>query len=216
MNTRIVIPARAGSKGFPGKNRILFKYNIANIPEWKRKDVIVSTNDAEVTKQAKEYELTCYNRPEELCEDETSMKQVLQDMAKHFKWNSNDLILTLYLTYPERSWIDVREALHFFTEQNAKSLLCKKKWNGTHPALCMWTKENAKGEQLFTHNLYRRQDYPEVFEITHYISIIRVDELDNLNLNLYNKETVFFPVYFSALIDVDEEADFLGYLRKNK
>jgi CMP-N-acetylneuraminic acid synthetase len=65
--------------------------------------------------------------------------------------------------------------------------------------------DNMRGKQLIPHNLYRRQDYPKVFEISHFISIFMGFELDNLNSNLYNNDTIFYPI--DNIIDVDTQKD---------
>ena len=76
----------------------------------------------------------------------------------------------------------------------------------------MFDLDNNKGSQLVKHNLYRRQDYPAVFEISHYVCIFNVNELTNLNNNLYNDETFFFKI--DDVVDVDTKTDLDGVLRK--
>ena len=50
-NVTIVIPARKGSKGFPGKNRHLFDYVTSQIPhEFKRHVIFTSDDDANIHK----------------------------------------------------------------------------------------------------------------------------------------------------------------------
>ena len=50
------------------------------------------------------------------------------------------------------------------------------------------------GKQLVDHDLYRRQDYPKVFELSHLVTIFDVSELPNLNENIYNDKTIYFPL----------------------
>jgi hypothetical protein len=76
----------------------------------------------------------------------------------------------------------------------------------------MYAEENDRGSQIVDHDLYRYQDYPEVFEISHYIAIQEVGELPNLNRNLYNEDTVFYPI--ENVIDVDYEEDFEKFLKE--
>jgi CMP-N-acetylneuraminic acid synthetase len=71
--------------------------------------------------------------------------------------------------------------------------------------------DNLMGEQLRPHNLYRRQDYPKVFEISHFIAIFNVDELENLNDNLYNNNTIFYPI--KDIIDVDTKNDLDKFIK---
>ena len=76
----------------------------------------------------------------------------------------------------------------------------------THPYLCLFKKEDGKGKQIISHDLYRRQDYPECFEVSHFVCIFQVDEISNLNKNMYNDDTYFYQI--SDDVDVDYESDF--------
>ena len=55
-NIKYLIPARKGSKGLPGKNRLLFD-ETANL--LKGKDVIVSTDDEVIIEKSKNINLMC-------------------------------------------------------------------------------------------------------------------------------------------------------------
>ena len=78
----------------------------------------------------------------------------------------------------------------------------------------MMHKNGIKGSQVIGHDLYRRQDYPECFEISHFISIFNKNEIVNLNNNMYNEDTVFYPI--ENTIDVDMPADLEMFNEKNK
>ena len=214
-NLRIIIPARAGSKGYPEKNRILFPYTANAIPKGYRGDTYVSSNDNGILEKAlHEYNFICHQRPGFLCEDDTSMKPVLKNFVEYFKFADEDYIMMLYLTYPERTELDIKRAIDFFESNNGKSMLCRQEWKGIHPCLCMLNKDGWKGEQFRSHNLFQRQQYPSVFELSHFIFICQVGELENLNMNLYNLNTIFFPIM--RVHDIDSKADFLDYLENNK
>ena len=118
----------------------------------------------------------------------------------------------IYNTYPERTWEDIQRAVKFFEERDAASMLCKKEVS-ISPFLMMYDKGDH-GEQVISHNLYRRQDYPKCFEISHFVSIFSKKELVNLNNNLYNKNTVFLKI--DNPIDIDTKEDLEKYNEKNK
>jgi CMP-N-acetylneuraminic acid synthetase len=153
-------------------------------------------------------------RPDNLAKDETSTKDVIQHHIDNGDIDKKDTIIMLYLTYPERTWSDVERAYTAFTESKSNSLLCKKDIKGTHPYLYMYGLENNKGGQLVKHNLYRRQDYPLVFEISHYIAIFNVSYINELNNNLYDNETFFLKI--NDVTDVDTKVDLDGVFRKKK
>lgn len=213
---KIVIPAREGSKGFPHKNRKLFKYTIDSIPEEYRRNIIVTTDDTEIIKWCVEYGVTFQQRDKKYASDTSSIKEVLMNLKKDGYIDNHDVVILLYLTYPQRNWNDILQTLKFFINTGSRSLLCKKEINGVHPYLCLLDHHNYYGRQLKRHNLYRRQDYPKMFEISHFISIFNVKELKKLNDNIYNKNTIFYPI--GNKLDVDYELtlkEFMNEKEKN-
>jgi CMP-N-acetylneuraminic acid synthetase len=209
---KLLIPARRNSKGLPFKNRLLFEHTISTIPTEYFKNLLVSTDDEILIEKCKSLGLNVSVRPDNLALDETSTKEVIQYHIDNNDISLDDTVIMLYLTYPERTWSDIQDAHIFFTENKAKSLLCKKDIKSTHPYLYMFELDNNKGSQLVKHNLYRRQDYPPVFEISHYVCIFNVNEFAKLNNNLYNDDTFFFKI--DDVVDVDTKVDLDGVFRK--
>jgi len=199
-NYTILIPARKGSKGVPFKNRMLFCNTARIVPDNMKKDTYVSTNDDFIADFCKIYDFNVHKRSEESAKDSATSK----DFALDFIDNSKDYLITLYLTYPERTWDDVVRAISYFNEKKADSLLCKKKLK-VSPFLMMYDLGDGKGEQIIKHNLCRRQEYKPCFEISHFISIIKKSELENLNNNLYNDKTIFMSII--DVLDIDEMSD---------
>ena len=195
-----VIPARKGSKGLPNKNQILFNYTFSIIPEEYWSNVIVTTDDEKIKEMAQD--VTVIDRPDELANDTASIKDVLLHASVDMK--ESDIIVMLYLTYPERTFEEVECALKFFFEYKAESLLCRKETK-THPYLCVY----ESGRQVVKHNKYRRQDYPKIYEISHYIAIVKVKKLKDLNNNIYNIDTFYYDI--GDVIDVDTMEDLRRY-----
>ena len=207
---KIIIPARKGSKGLPGKNAILIKHTLSTIPNYVKDSVIITTNDGKVIDQSVGYKILLRNA--KLSGDEISTKDVLLDVMQKYNIVDEEIVMMLYLTYPERTWTDIEAALNFFLDNNAKSLLCRVEPK-SHPYLCMFSENDNKGSQIVEHNLYRRQDYPECFELSHFICIFRANELEKLNKNLYNKDTIFYKI--KRPVDVDTKEDLQRYYDKN-
>ena len=207
---KIVIPARKGSKGLPGKNAILINQTLSTIPNYVKDSVIITTNDGKVIDQSAGYQILLRNN--ELSGDDVSTKDVLSNVLQQYNIPDEEIIMMLYLTYPERTWTDIEAALNFFIDNKAKSLLCRVEPK-SHPYLCMFSEEGNKGRQIVEHNLYRRQDYPECFELSHFICIFRANELEKLNKNLYNKDTIFYKI--KRPVDVDTKEDLQRYYDKN-
>ena len=202
---KYVIPARRNSKGLPFKNRKLFDYTIKSIPYEFLNSVIVTTDDEVIIDKCKSLGINYVSRDPLLALDETPTKDVIIDLINRGLLINDDICVMLYLTYPERTWDDIAKAILFMESKEAKSLLCKKTIKNTHPYLYMFEGKNYTGTQLVEHNLYRRQDYPKVFEISHFISIFEILEVFNLNGNLYNKKTIYYPI--GDVTDVDTEED---------
>lgn len=200
-NFTILIPARKGSKGMPFKNRSLFEYTARIIPKKNLECTFVSTDDERIAEMASSYGISVHNRSSESAIDTATSK----DMVGDFLHKSKDYLITLYLTYPERTWSDVVRAVSFFNESGSNSLLCKKK-EKVSPFLMMYDIGDNKGEQIIKHNLCRRQDYAKCFEISHFISILKKDDFASLNNNLYNKSTTFMSI--TDVEDIDYIEDF--------
>ena len=203
----ILIPARRGSKGFPFKNRILFRDTVDKIPQNMRKNIRVYTDDEEIVAMSKGQNLVCVQRPP--APDEQTTKQMVMSFVKKECKHPED-ILMLYLTYPERTWESVEEAMETYASEGVRSLLSKKSPD-THPYLCMYEIEGNRGTQVIEHDLCRRQDYPNCFEISHQVCIFNSTEVDKLNNNLYNENTYFFLV--NSVPDIDYAKDYEGVVR---
>jgi CMP-N-acetylneuraminic acid synthetase len=204
MTTYYVIPARKGSRGFPNKNRKLFNDTFSKIPVKLHDKVIITTDDDYIIDLVKDTSVKVVKRSSELSGDKVSIKPVLQDVVKQVGLNDDDIIILLYLTYPERTWKQINLCKSFMLEMNGRSLLCGQDVK-SHPHLCLY-KSGFRGRQVIKHDLYRRQDYPEVFELSHYVGVCYVSELSNLNYNLYNDSTIYYHLN-ARVIDVDYESD---------
>jgi len=210
--TFFIIPARRDSKGLPFKNRKLLDYTTNNIPIELHEKTIVTTNDEKIIEKLSSTNINVLRRDEQLCLDDISIKDVMLDVVKKFQMKSNDTIVMLYLTSPDRKFSDIKKILGYYYERKIKTLTCCVEPK-THPYLVLFKKENQKGEQVVKHDLYRRQDYPECFEIRHFVCIFQVDEIQKLNSNMYNESTIFYKI--DSDIDVDHENDLKEFLKSN-
>jgi len=210
--TFFIIPARRDSKGLPFKNRKLLDYTTNNIPIELHEKTIVTTNDEKIIEKLSATNINVLRRDEQLCLDDISIKDVMLDVVKKFQMKSNDTIVMLYLTSPDRKFSDIEKILGYYYERKIKTLTCCVEPK-THPYLVLFKKENQKGEQVVKHDLYRRQDYPECFEIRHFVCIFQVDEIQKLNSNMYNESTIFYKI--DSDIDVDHENDLKEFLKSN-
>jgi len=211
----IIIPARQNSKGLPGKNRKLFSFTADQIPFLYKDKTIVTTDDTFILSQALSYGFLAYYRKESLCQDNSNIKDVLLDVIENSypEISKRDIITMLYLTYPERRWNQVIKTYRFFKDNHANSLLCReeKTQEEIHPYRWFYDNKNGTGTQIVKHNLYRRQDYPLMFKVNHFIFMAYANEIKKLNKNLWNKNTIFYPI--DIPIDIDNIKDYEAFQR---
>jgi CMP-N-acetylneuraminic acid synthetase len=207
----IIIPARKNSKGLPFKNRKLIKHTLNTIPSEFLDDVIITTDDEIIIEEATKRKVKVIERSANLCLDDVSIRDVMEDVITKYDLEDNETIVMLYLTYPERTWKDIGSALDFYHKNKTKSLLCRKDLQFS-PFLCM-IESGLRGKQLTPHNFYRRQDYPKCFEISHFICVFQVGELNKLNKNMYNGDTIFYGI--RNIVDVDTSEDLNTFYDKN-
>jgi N-acylneuraminate cytidylyltransferase len=204
-----LIPARRNSKGLPFKNRQLFEYTINSIPDQYHKNIYVSTDDEIIKSISVDRGLNVLDRPLELSTDESSVKDVMLHFIEKFDIAENSEIVLLYLTYPERTWMDILKIYEFYKDNNATSLICAEEIT-EHPYLCLYEKDDLRGELVVDHDLYRRQDYPKVFKHSLYVGCYNSTIIESLHDLLINEDTIYYKM--DNKVDVDTSDDLKKYL----
>jgi CMP-N-acetylneuraminic acid synthetase len=119
MKTLAVVPARAGSKGVPGKNtrdfcgKPLVSWAI-EVAQRTCDSVYVTSDDQEVLAIAREYGVRAIDRPKALAQDDTPMFDVLMHVLASQK-ESPDCYVLLQPTQPLRTDSHVKQALYALT-----------------------------------------------------------------------------------------------------
>jgi CMP-N-acetylneuraminic acid synthetase len=196
-----VIPARRNSVGVPFKNRTLLEHTIGKIS--KGSNIVVSTDDEFIVDKVKDI-ATVINRSPELSEGDISIKRVMEDVVCQLSLKDEDVVVMLYLVYPTRTQDDIKKAVEFYEENGGKSLLCGYN-TGINPFVSFYAKPNHRGELIVENSYHRRQDYPEYFYMSHFISIFNVGELRSLNGELYNEHTLFYRIEKPVNVDTVED-----------
>ncbi len=198
MKIWYIIPARAGSRGFPGKNRVLYPLQIDKIPAPLLESTILTSDDPWFSDQG---HCGIYvKRPANLANDTAAIRDVLQHVADTVKASNDDVFVALYLTYPDRPWSAIAKAVEAFISNGDVSMVGVKP-PATHPFMCVW----PDGTPVCDHRSYRRQDYPAVFEMSHAVCICTVGHLPALNGYMMSHRTRLWNV--ENWVDVDTEAD---------
>jgi len=188
-----LIPARMGSVGFKFKNRILFKYTsdfLKKINWFKR--VIVSTNDPEIKIMTSKCGYDVHNRSESLSGHKISIKDVYKSLIKDLKINDEAILWLFYLPVLYRNIDDFNNCKKTIEKEYNKSLTTFIPVI-THPYDC-WKYNESKKELIkyISNDVFRRQDKPAAWRHYHYITCFKTIEVDNLNHELVNSNTIPF------------------------
>ena len=223
----VVIPARGGSKGVPGKNikllnqKPLIHYTIeAARKVFEDQYIYVSTDSTDIKSISEQTGLTVtFLRPEHLATDTANTRDVLLHALKQFTLINKqepDVIILLQPTSPFRKSVHIREALKLYTSN--LDMVVSVKETESNPYYVLF-EENESGflkkskEGSFT----RRQDCPKVWEYNGAIYVINVKSLKKNDISNFSKiKKYIMPLNNS--IDIDTELDFLMaslFLKKN-
>lgn len=192
----VVIPARGGSKGVPGKNikplagKPLIYYTLEAARQVFADDqILISTDDEEIKKCVEVTGLKVpFLRPPELASDKAGMYEVL---LHAIRWVEStgffpEILVLLQATTPFRNAMNIRKAISLFdsniemvvsvkeTSSNPYYVLYEEDRNG-------WLRRSKKG------NFVTRQECPRVWEYNGGIYIIRVDALKDKPLQKFTR-----------------------------
>lgn len=229
MNILFIIPARGGSKGLPGKNKInllgkpLIAYSIEAAQQSLIKgDIIVSTDDVETAEIAKKYGAQIpFMRPSELSGDKASGMDVVFHALNFAKENGKlyDFVILLQPTSPLRTHKDIQDAMNLLIRTNARAVVGVSVCDH-HP---FWT--NSLPENNFMGNFLReevkdkqRQELPIHYQINGAIYMGYVDYIKEKKVFVDDK-TIAYIMPSERSIDIDAEKDLVlaeYYLKKLK
>jgi N-acylneuraminate cytidylyltransferase len=214
-NILVVIPARGGSKGLPGKNirplcgkpLICYSIDIARAIT-SDENICVSTDDHQIKKVVEDYGLKVpFLRPESLATDSSTTNDVLLHTVEYYEKQGKqyDKILLLQPTSPLRKEMEVKEALALYhhdidmvvsvTESHSPSVLCK---------------ENMDGflELVYNKTAASRQSLPTFYEYNGAIYVINVKSLKEKGLSSFVRKVKYLMPKESS-IDIDDIYDFM-------
>ena len=188
-----ITPARGGSKGIPRKNlrevsgKPLIAWTIGAARESKLLDrYVVSTEDEEIARVAREYGAEVLERPANLATDDASPLGVLQHAIKEIPCST---IVVLQATCPVRRKGLIDESIKEFFENDCDSLATG--------FICKYV-EYAKND-------LRRQDIKGFFYDDGNVYIIRTDLVKNGDR--YGKKIGRKIISSWENVDIDDEFD---------
>ena len=212
----VVIPARSGSKGIPGKNikklhgKPLINYTIEAAKEiFENSQVIVSTDDKEIAEIAASHGANIpFLRPKELAQDDSSTRDVILHLVDYFERQKSmpSVIVLLQVTSPIRNSKHLNEALDLFFHKDCDMVVSVTE-SKTSPYFNLY-EENKEGylqkskDGAFT----RRQDVPPVYEYNGAIYIFKTKSIVESEMKDFEKITKYVMSKNDS-VDIDDEVD---------
>jgi len=219
MKYIILICARGGSKGLPGKNIKplngipLIGWSINTAKQINRASrIIVSTDSEEIAKLALEYGAEVpFIRPKELAQDNSPEWLVWRHAVDYIENNNSesvDAIIVLPVTAPLRSSDDINACINLFEEGAADSIItvCSSHRN---PYFNMTVNNNEYASLVISSEskIIRRQDAPEVFDMTTVAYVVSKNFVKNHN-GIFEGKVKSVVIPRERAVDIDDLMDF--------
>lgn len=197
----VIIPARGGSKGVPGKNikvlngKPLIHYTIeAARAVFADQFIYVSTDSTEIKSVAEQVGLKVpFLRPDDLATDTANSRDVILHTLEQFSRitaKAPDVIVLLQPTSPFRNEIHIKEALALY---NSKlDMVVSVKETNSNPYYVLFEEDDAKFlKKSKEHKATRRQDVPKVWELNGAVYIINIASLKKSPISEFTKVTKY-------------------------
>ncbi|MBT4764491.1 acylneuraminate cytidylyltransferase family protein [bacterium] len=220
MKYIVLICARGGSKGLPGKNikplngipLIGWSINIAKqIDRVSR--IIVSTDSEEIAKVALKYGAEVpFMRPKDLAQDDSPEWLVWRHAIKYVESHEGediDAIVVLPVTAPLRSVKDVDTCIDLFEEGGVDSVITVSEANRS-PYFNMTVNDDSGYASLVIspeNQIIRRQDAPEVFDMTTVAYVVNTNAV-KLSNGVFKGKVKSIVIPQERSIDIDTLLDF--------
>jgi N-acylneuraminate cytidylyltransferase len=216
MKQLVIIPARKGSKGLPGKNlkvlngKPLIQYTIELARKLFPDDIIcVSTDDEEIIQLTESLGLKVhFKRPQHLSTDNSSTNDVILHAINYYETKfsySPEIIILLQPTSPFRMIEDVSKAISLFN-LNCHMVVSVKETKSNPYYLLYEENENGYLEKLMKGSFHKRQDCPKVYELNGAVYIINAVALKSMKISEFNKILKIEMDQVSSL-DIDDSID---------
>lgn len=220
MDTIAFIFARGGSKGLPGKNirpfagKPLIAWAIEQAKEVSQiRRVIVSTDSEEISDVALRYGAEVpFMRPAHLAADETpewlAWRHALQ-FIQNEEGSLPDIMVSVPVTSPLRQTTDIEKCLEIFEEGDTDMVIVVTDAH-RNPYFNM-VKQNSDGTVGLVippnENVVRRQDAPEIFDMTTVAYIAAPEYIMNQN-SMFSGRLKALHIPINRAIDIDSQLDF--------
>ena len=210
--------ARGGSKGLPGKNikpllgKPLIQYSIEialQISDITK--VFVSTDDVDIAEVSSSSGAIVIERPVELSQDDSPEWEAWKHAISWVKERYGDFeeFISLPATSPLRSVKDVESAIYRRSDVGADICIAITPASRNPYFNMVKQLDNSLIELVNkpTNSIFRRQDAPEVFDITTVVYVANTGFVMN-NTNLFDGAVTSIEVPKYRAVDIDDIYDF--------
>lgn len=217
MKPLVVIPARSGSKGVPGKNvkllagKPLIYYTIeAARKVFKDEEILISTDDEEIKYCVEKTGIKVpFIRPAWLSSDTAGMRDVLLHALSFIESRglTPDTLVLLQPTSPFRSSAHIKEALSLYNEDTEMVVSVTETksnpyFNLFEENIDGWLEKSKNGDYII------RQGCPKVWEFNGGIYIINVESIKKKMISEFVKVRKYVMDRYSSH-DIDTVYDWV-------
>ena len=209
----VIIPARKGSKGIPGKNKKLFngnpliQYTIdVALSIFPNDAICISTDDSDIQQIGLQNGLSTPSlRPDYLSDDKASARDViLYEIQKIGK--EVDTIIYLQPTSPLRTEQNLKEAINLY-QMDSIDMLVSVSEAKANPYFNLFEENEEKNLVISKmHHSKSRQDAPAVYQFNGAIYIINARSIEKGEISEFLKIKKYVMSQ-SESIDIDNEFD---------
>lgn len=215
----VIIPARGGSKGIPGKNtkplngKPLILYSIEIAQEFfKNEDICVSTDSSEIISVVEDSGLRIpFIRPAQLATDSAGTYEVLLHAIEHYEkvGKQYDYLILLQPTSPLRTKANLKEALKLFNDEPGLDMVVSVKETASNPYYVLFEEDDSGFlKKSKSGDFVRRQDCPKVWEYNGALYIINIDSLKKKSISEFDKIKKYV-MSEECSVDLDTPFDWL-------
>lgn len=217
-----IIPARAGSKGVPGKNKALIAgrplvdYTVTALERARSvTGIILSTNDEDIgARYSDRASVVTVNRPEILAQDDSTTADVVAHALDAWQDLGRDIPDALFVAQPItplRTAADIDAAFDLFERTGCESLISACRAEGIRHPSGMYRME--EGEQRGTPFLARaeptrRQDFPTVYQRNGAVYLVTTEFFFRTG-RLRSDNPVIYEMPWERSINIDVPGDLM-------
>ncbi|MGH8120116.1 MAG: cytidylyltransferase domain-containing protein [Gammaproteobacteria bacterium] len=216
-----IIPARAGSKGVPGKNKALInglpliEYTVAAAKSARSvTGIVITTDDPDILAYYRDREgVFTVERPPALAQDDSKTSAAVMHALASWEKSGRRTPPALFLaqpTTPLRTADDIDAAYELFEQNGHEPVLSACRVEGIRHPRVMYTFENGRGALYIDDNRerLRRQDQELLYQRNGAIYLVS-NEFFRHNLSFRNRTPFIYEMPWARSINIDGPGDLL-------